>query len=321
MKNKMINEVNVSGWVFNHELRERTSKNGQLYISGRVNIATDRECVSIVPVNFIFITPEYKSGKSNPNYSTLSNLIESNATVEAVGIENATMLRISGDISVNDFVNNSDEMVSSMQVRGGFVHVVNGASQLPSPEKAATFSADFLCNQVQEREFDDESFLTLSGYVFNFRNDFIPVSFNVRTPAGIDYFQGLDISNSEPYFSKVWGNIVNTTVRRENTVESAFGEPEVSFTEFSRRSWDIAGAAVDAYPVGSEEEIGSNEGITFEEIKKGLTKRRADLDDVRKRHGDYVASRNGGGSSAFAAPAPKKQEKKSESPFDDDFEF
>lgn len=313
MRKNFKNSVSVQGYIFDHKLEARTSRKGVDYIGGVMNVATDKSGTSIVPVWFTYVTKTYRSGKTNQNYNTLLNIIEKGTTIKGDGAENALLVRINGDLEVNDFINNDDEAVSSQRVRGSFIHTATDEKQITP---GASFDVEFLATKCLERELNDETFVEMSGYVFDFRNQILPCKFAVRSPEGMSFFLDQDISSSKPYFNRVWGDIVCTTISRKSEVESAFGAPMVRESSFNRRSWDITGAS--AEPL----DFGDPDVITIDDIKAAMVDREAHLQDVRERHDEYVKSREGGASgaakSAFGSAAPKK---KADAPFDDDFDF
>lgn len=290
------NSIEVNGYVYSHTLQLRKSGEhsrvpGMEFITGTVNVAIDNEMLTVIPVNFGYVTEFFNkknsdgTRKKNDTFALLKRLIDNNETVEniAYGAAGAMHIRIQGDIECNDFVSRkTGELVSAQRIRGGFAH-----TGYTSDEKMARFKTDMLITNYVEREPEngDPAYGTISGFVFNYRNDFMPVKFTVRGEGGMKYFEDQDISNAEPMLTQVWGDIVNTTVERKVEIETAFGAPSVSSTTKSFRSWDVTGAACEPYDFGAEEVM------TREDVQNGLNMREEKLAGLKKKNeGDPTAN-------------------------------
>ena len=279
MKSNFENSVDVRGWVFNHTLAKKVSKKGVEYIGGSINVATDKDAINVVPVNFMYVTPIFsKSGKPNTTYSFLEQIIDENNTYEMKGTE-ATKIRITGDVECNDFVTREGEMASPKRIRGGFAHPETGDIATVG---CAKFKTDMLIEGYQEVEVENgDNYGRIRGYVFNFKNDFLPVEYTIRTTGGMNYFEKADISVSEPMLTKVWGNIVCTTIENRTETENAFGAPTVNITTRTLRAWDIEGASVDPM------EFGDESTMTAADVTKGKADREQHLAEVRANHDEY----------------------------------
>ena len=283
MKNNFENSVDVRGWVFNHTLAKKVSKKGVEYIGGSINVATDVDAVNVVPVNFMYVVPTFKNGKPNTTYSFLEQIINENNTYEMNGAS-ATKVRIDGDVECNDFVTSEGEMASPKRVRGSFVHPETGDIATVG---CAKFKTDMLIEGYQEVEVENgDNYGRIRGYVFNFRNDFLPVEYTIRTAGGMSYFEKADISISEPMLTKVWGNIVCTTIENRTETENAFGAPTVNITTRTLRAWDIEGASIDPM------EFGDESTMTAEDVTKGKADREQHLAEVRANHDEYQKSKD-----------------------------
>lgn len=293
MKN-FENSVEVRGWVFNHTLAKKVSRKGVEYIGGSINVATDKDAVNVVPVNFMYVTPTFKNGNPNTTYSFLEQIINDGNTYEVNG-PSATKVRINGDIECNDFVTREGEMASPKRIRGGFVHPETGDIATIG---CATFRADMLIEGYQEVEVENgDNYGRIRGFVFNFRNDFLPVELTIRTSGGMGYFEKADISVAEPMLTKVWGNIVCTTIENRTETESAFGAPTVNVTTRTLRAWDIEGASVDPM------EFGDEATMTAADVAKGKADREQHLAEVRANHDEYQKSRENESNAFGGTPA------------------
>lgn len=302
------NTVHIEGRVFSHTLSKKVSgeksKNpGTEFIGGFLNVATDEEGINVIRVRFTYVTAVYsKSGKPNATFDVLSQIIEEDKTWEKSGKDEAPQVRIDGDIAVNDFLGRDGNMVEAKEVRGSFVHFANGQYRLNDDEnKRNTFKADMLIAATVDQEPENaDSYLNLRGYVFNFRNDLIPVTLSIHNPAGINYFQKCDISNENPLLTKVWGNIVSTTQEIKTEVESAFGDAQVNVTTRTLRAWEVAGCAAEPY------EWDDPSTITLSEFKELLDRREETKAAAKKQAEEWQANREGGsGFPAAGSETPK----------------
>lgn len=289
---KMTNEAHVEGYLFSHKLNVRQRKaDGTPFITGDVNIATDDSFTNVVKVNFGFITEFFKNGNANSTYQLLLDIINGNHKTAEVDGKAAVKLRIDGSVETNDFVTQNGDMASPKRFRGQFAHIMEGNIA----DSAATFNIDMFINNVVEREVEDgDNYITLNGCTFSFSGAMVPVDVNVRSTGGIDYFLGLDISKKNPVLTQLKGEIVSTSVEREKTEESAFGEPIIRKVMESLRTWDVTWAAVEPYAFGEEGVL------TADELKAKMNERQEYLANVKKRHDEYIAQRDGGQS--FATP-------------------
>lgn len=321
MKSKWKNAVEIQGYIFNFGNSDRemlkecisgpnSAHPGTEYIRGTVNIATDDEASNVVTIWFQYVPKVWpaKNGKperENPTYTELARLIDTAKTFESDGVA-ATKVRVSGNLDVNDFYTREGELASPKRIRGGFVHVLNG----PISSNPATFDIECILSQAIHKEVEDgDDYLTLKGYTFDFRNAVLPFEVNVRIPAAIAYFEGQDISNTNPLVTNIKGNIVSAIVNKEVEVESAFGEPVIEVSTRTVRTWDVTWAAKE--PMEWDDES----SITKAEFKKCLQEREDMLAAEKKRQDEWKASRG----SSFSAATPAA---KASTPEDDeDFAF
>lgn len=303
MAKDMINKVHIEGRVFNHTLQKRVSgenaKNpGTEFIGGQINVATDEEGINIVPVRFTYVTEYYsKSGKPNDTYKVLSQIINEDKSWEKNGKEQAPQIRIDGDIAVNDFLGRDGEMVEAKQIRGSFVNFAQGNHSLNiNEDKRNTFEADMLIAAVIEQGMADDTddYINIRGYVFAYRNALVPVTFTVRNPGGISYFQKCDISNTNPLLTKVWGNIISTTQEIKTEVESAWGDPQVNVTTRTLRAWEVIGSSDVPYEWDDESTL------TIAEFKE-LIQQREEAKAAAKKNAEEYQARQANQNNAFNA--------------------
>ena len=291
----MINNVQLSGYVYSHSLTEAVSKNNNTYIRGRMEIALDDEFTRVIPVQWLVMESRKEV------FDTIKGIMDTGITVESGKYKNKneiTRVRISGNIDVNDFISrNTGQMVTYQQIRGAFIHIMRD----PMPEENdCTFSADVYLNNAEYVEESEgrEAYMKLNGFAFDFRGHLIPVEFNTCTPEGGYFFENEHISQDDPYFSTVYGRVEPSTVvstREVDSSEMGFGEPIVRETTRRFINWEITSAKVS---LGLDEST-----VTEEEMINANAERQKDLEEVRKRYND--ANGNSSAATAFGtAPKP-----------------
>lgn len=303
---KCINKVTIEGYLYQHSLAVKTVQNqasenfGKEFINGTIDIATDEAGLNVIPVRFTYVTPTTAKGAVNKTYNVLKSIIDGAPTWIENGKDGALKVKCDTAFALNDFYAQDGSLVSQTVQEGGFVSIVN---ELGPEEARNTFSVDFLITNVAHIEADEEKniaedYCTVRGAAFNFRNALLPMTFFVRNPQGMAYFEDLDVTNREPVFIKVWGKVINRTVSVKRVEESAFGEAAVTSYDRKIKEWLITGVAKEAYDFGDENII------TAEEITKAMQDREIYLADVKKQQDDYKASKAAGGfPTATAAPA------------------
>ena len=303
MKN-CINKVTIEGYLYQHNLAVKTVQNqasenfGKEFINGTIDIATDEAGLNVVPVHFTYVTPTTKTGGVNRTYTILKSIVDGASTWIENGKDEALKLKCEPSFALNDFVAQDGQMVSQMIQEGGFVSVVN---ELGPEEARNTFTLDFLITSVTHVEADEErnikeDYCTVRGAGFNFRKALLPMTFKVTNPQGMNYFESLDVSNTDPVFIKVWGRIINRTTRVEKVEESAFGEAAVTSYERKVKEWIITGVAKEEYDYGDENVL------TAEEITKAMQDRQVLLAEVKRQNEEYKASKNAASTVATVAP-------------------
>lgn len=288
MKSKVYNEVKVEGRVYGigssfNQLSERIAKKtGEKYIGGDLEIAVDEEGLNVVTVHYLYVTETYKkSGKTNSTYTTLKKIIDNPDKIWVNGgKDNAYKVQCTGAaITLNDFIAKDGTKVAAIQNAGGFCTFVN---ELCKPAERNTFTADMLITKVTHVDADEEKHISedytiVSGCVFGYGSVILPVSFSVRNENGMKYFEDLDVSSSNPVFTKVWGRINCQTVKITRTEDSAFGEAAVQTSERKNREYIITGTAKVPYDFGDEDVL------TAEEVQKMNQDRQVHLADVENR--------------------------------------
>ena len=295
---KVKNETHIEGYLYEHALEKKVSgeksKNpGTEFISGTISIATDEDILNIVPVHFTYVTALTSSGKPNATFATLSNIVDGTYdTVMNGGKDNAAKIRVDSAIGLNEFYsdrNGQEELVSTKRNEGGFVHLVTDGL-VDDVKNRNTFKCDMLITNVRHIDADEEKNLPekaiVRGAIFDFRKSLLPVEFTAVNPGAINYFEGLDASNSNPVFTQIWGRQVSETVVRTITEESAFGDPHVREVKSNRKDWVITGARPEPYEWDDESTL------TAAEVNEAGKERELMLAALKQRQDEYKASKN-----------------------------
>lgn len=305
---KMTNKITLIGKVYNHDLKVKvtgeTSKNpGQEFISGTLEVATDDECLNIVPVHFTYVTEYFgKSGSKNNTFDVLKRIIDDAPMITTKGADEAVIVKVDTALALNDFYDKEDKLVSAKRAEGGFVSIIT-LDKVPDDESQRNFmELDMLINGSRMVEADPErnieaDYLVVKGAVFNFRNSIMPIELVVKSPSGIKYFESLDASPSNMTFTKVYGRIINQTIKQVVKEECAFGAPIVKEVNRNLRQWEITSSASHPYDFGDEAVL------TLEDVQKAVADREVMLADVKKRNEEYKARRAADNSNPATASA------------------
>lgn len=286
---KMINNVHLEGWLYEHNLELKTSgpnsKNpGTEYITGTVSIATDPEMTTIVPIHYTYITATTKGGSVNPQFVTLKGILDGTIKT-AMGSSKETATKVTADstLELNEFYSSrtgKEELVSVKRNEGGFIHISSEWNE--SLAERNKFTVDMLITKARFLEADTEKNLPdrmmISGVIFNFRNDILPMEFVVYNPDAFSYFEQQNISSTNPFFTKVWGTEVSTVVVKKIVEESAFGDASVREVKSVTKEFVVTNAATDPYEWNTEDTLTSDDIIKAQqnrEIKLAQLKERA----------------------------------------------
>lgn len=304
-KNK--NKVHLEGFLYEHNLEVKvsgpTSKvPNTTFISGTISIATDDECVNIVPVHFTYVTATTSKGGPNATFNTLKNIHDGIfGSVMGVGKENAIKLVVDSALALNEFYaerNGVEELVSSKRAEGGFVHKVDVVSEDPSLRNY--FEVDMVITNAVRKEADEEKDLPekmiLKGAIFDFRNALLPVEFTVLSPKAMDYFENAEISSKNPFYLELKGKQVSETIVKKIVEENAFGEPFVKETTSSRKDFVIFHGGNNIYEWDDENTM------TVADMNKAIADREVYLATMKQRQDEYKASKQQ--AKAAAAPQP-----------------
>ena len=291
---RFINTEKIEGYVYStgssfNQLSERvTGENskhpGTHYIAGDLDIAVDENGLNVITVHYTYVTEVYKNGKENNTYTALKKIIDNpDKTWVNNGKENAFKVQCTGvALALNDFIAADGSKVAAIRNENGFCSIVN---ELGAEAERNTFTTDMLITKVTHVDADPErniadDYATVSGAIFGYGPVLLPVSFVVRNKMGMNYFENLDASPSNPVFTKLWGRINCMTIKTQKVEESAFGEAAVQTSTRKSREYVIIGTAKVPYDFGDEEVL------TSADVSKMAQDRQVMLAEIEKRFND-----------------------------------
>ena len=291
---KMNNAEHIEGRIYQTDLTIRkvqdpASKNyNKEYIAGNIEVAVDEDGLNVIPVHYTFVTEITGKGKPNRNFATLKKIIEENKTWVTVGKDEAIKVKIDTALALNDFYDQNDTLVSVKRNEGGFVTIVTDITYKENERN--TFNVDMIITGATRIEEDPERNIVeqvrIKGGIFDYRNSLLPLDLIVKNPEGMDYFESLEASSSDPVFTRVWGNIVCETQTRTVEEDSAFGAPAVRTYERKTKEWVVTGTAKVPYDFGDESIL------TADELKKAAQDREVMLAGVKQGNDKYKKSKN-----------------------------
>lgn len=320
---RAINTEHIEGRIYQHDLAIKTVQNqqsvnfGKEFIAGNLDVAVDEEGLNVLQVHFTYVTETTKAGGKNATFLALKKIIDEGKAWITDGKDAATKVKIDTALALNDFYTQDDSLVTVKTNEGGFVTIV---AELCGENERNTFSTDMLITSVTEVEVNEERdikepFVSVKGFVFNFRNDILPVEFIVRNAAGMKYFMNLDVTQAEPVYTKVWGRINCTTAIVEKTEESAFGEAAVKTYEKKTKEWTITGTAKIPYDFDDENIL------TRDEVTKACQNREIMLAEKKKQRDEWQAAQTTAQTNAFASGAMNAPDTSATAAKQGDFRF
>ena len=308
MRKSNKNRTRVEGYLYECKLEKKvsgpTSKNpGTEFIRGSLDIAIDDEGMNVISTYFTYVAPKYSSGSENRNFAILEKILNEGKTFVDCGTD-ATKIQIDGAIEINDFYTDGDngelELVSAIRNGGSFVKIVTALN--PDVANRHSFNCDIVITNATRVEENEERGLPekvkINGVIFDFRNAMIPVEFAISgDEEGMNYFENLEASTSNPTFTNVTGLINNVTTVIKKESQGAFGGAKVDEVRRTFKEWSVNWAASAPYDFGDEEVL------TIDDLKKAKQDRETKLAAEKARYEEYKASRNSGNAATATKPA------------------
>ena len=317
MRQKLINTEKIQGYLYDFKLEQKKVQNkesknfGQEYIGGSIDVLTSEDGMNIVTVKYTYVVPKTSKGTANKTYDTLLQIMNGGKTVIKDGKENALKVKVDTSLALNEwFSQEKDEqgerkLISAKENNGGFVTIVSDIEEDES--KRTKFECDMFITGYREIEANDErgteAHAEISGWVFNFKGDPLPVTFKVRNERGMNYFAGLELNDHNPTFTLVRGILSSSTRIVKNEIKSAWSdEVEVEEKTYSSKEWVVTSSSPETYPLDDAEN-----GIVPEDVQNLKAARAKTVAEIKARQEAYEASKNSqegsfGGVATTAAP-------------------
>lgn len=300
---KNTNWTKIEGRIYQHNLEIKQVKNqesanfGKDFISGTIEVAVDDNLTNIIPIHYTYVAPTYSSGKPNQTYHALEKILNG-ATIVTDGPEAALKVSCSPSVDVNDWYtdrNGTYELVSTKRLEGGFVNIVTSLNEDVSMRNQ--IKTDMLISSINRNEPENgPATVTIHGLIFNFRNEVMPVDYTVTNEAAMKFFESLDVSSAEPYYTEIRVAMNYTTQLIKKEISCAWGEPQVETVERKVRQWIVTGCNGEPY------EFDDESTITAAEVQKALQDRQVKLANIKKQSEEYKAQK----AAAPSTPAPQK---------------
>ena len=279
------NKVRIEGILAESDLRYGSfTRNGEPVesIGGTIKVLVDQEIngekVSLeIPVH-MFSSKYTKAGKINPSYESIEKVMKEFVSIAAAGsAAQADRIRITnGDIRMNEFAGQNNQIVSQPRVHASFVSRAVGDFK---PE--ATFSLEFMVSSINRVEDSqgievEPTKLIIQAIVPQYTSptasvmnvDLVPM---YATSAGV-------VNAIENYWEagscyKASGRL-NFSSRTEEVVEDVdFGEPQRSVRTVNVSEFIITG--------GSQAPLEGDFAFDFDEIKAGMAARKNRLEEMK----------------------------------------
>ena len=190
-------------------------------------------------------------------------------------------------LGVNDFIGSDGSKIAALRNENGFCSIIN---EFDEQSQRNFFKVDMLVTKVTRVEANPEKniekdYATISGCVFGYGPKIIPATFIMKNEKGIKYFENLDVSNANPTFTNVWGEINCSTEKIIKKEESAFGEAAVQVYDKKVKEYVITGSKPVLYDFGDEDVL------TKEDVMKMSQERQVMLAEIEKRYNESKAKK------------------------------
>lgn len=280
----MRNAVEIEGLIYEFKLEEKINQDTKKgFIQGTVSIATDSKMENIVTVNF-YANPTWKNGSENQTYTFLKKLLKGeifsvmNADKEKGQTPEYVLLNSSA-LRVDEWYDNkNDKLVEALRNYGGFFHTVEPEKRNPR----ATFDVDMVITKATRFDEDEEKQLPermmLSGFIFNYNNDAMPIRFELRNPKAMSYFEDEGVGAKNPMFTRIKGSQVNQKIVTKKVTESLFDEDIVDEMISNNRVMLVTNIPKEPYDWDDESTI------TVDELKSAMHAREIVLAEKLAKH-------------------------------------
>lgn len=215
------NKVNVVGKLLDVAFRQGKFSDGRDYESANMTIRVTqtyggRDETSDIPVS-MFAAKYTKKNTLNPGWTQLQDL-KSFKTVQNVGIDEATTVRVSGgNLRENNFVSRSGQLINSWQINTSF------AGSTTNMLDTASFIMDIFIMDMkpeEDREGEPTGRLEVKGAVVQYNETLDILNFIVEQPEAVEFIErNWNVNDTVT----IKGRVRVTSVEAE-PVKSSWGE-------------------------------------------------------------------------------------------------
>ena len=216
------NKINIVGKLLDVMFRQGKLSDGRDYESANMTVRVTqsyggREETSDVPVS-LFASKYTRTNTINNGWTQLQDL-KNFKTVQNVGIDEATTVRISGaSIRENNFVSrNGGQLINSWQINTSFI----GATQ--NAKDTASFIMDIFIMDMkpeEDREGEPTGRLEIKGAVVQYNQTLDVLNFIVEQPEAVEFIE----RNWEVNDTVTIKGRVRVTTKEAEPVKSSWGE-------------------------------------------------------------------------------------------------
>ena len=305
-----LNKVEVVGIAQESTLERKDMKDkvtGAPYVAiqGDVTVKVNEEESQVVSY---FAKELTKKGEPNKNFKALTTIMSEMITIADVaqGLTEGEPSRIEcqGKLSLNEYKGNDGEIKSFPKINGQFTPSrFKGEAKDFKPQ--AKFDIEGIVKAtVAETDKDENETgrLKIQLYVPLYGGKVIPLSFvtsEALPQGGKDYLTDNFVSRASV---RVYGDLVNKSIKIEREIESGFGENKTEVTYERTREFVATGGTL--YEEGVHKEV-----FDVSLLKEAIANRNRDLATL-KAEVKEDKPKAGFGEGASKDSAPKPQEKK-----------
>ena len=281
----ILSEININEGSYNKDGRKVEMLSGSIKVQVEQEISKELK-VCEIPVN-VFANKFKKDGTKNPAYDGLLRVKDEYVSIAAGGIERADRVRIGGArISVNEYYNNNDRLVSFPRIAASFVNRVRKEECKP----IAKFEVDAIVRNIAEEintNGEETGRYRVVALLPQYGNVMDEVTFFAKSPGVIEAINTYWQPNDTVSMS---GMLDFSSVTQTITENLGFGDP-VEKT----RTVNVSDLIITGGSQGPVEDVLS---YNREQIQEGLVNRETRLRNMKDRASKKAAAPAASASSA-----------------------
>jgi len=285
-----MNKVTIVGKLLDAAFNSGKTKAGVPYERANITVRVaqhfgNHDEISEVPVT-MFASQFTTKGTLNPAWQSIQDLRKMK-TAQDQGIDGADTVRITGaNISENNFVSKSGQLINGWQIRSSFINAGN------TPEVASFILDIFIMDMTDEldREGDPTGRLVIKGAIVQYGGKLDVLQFIVEDPDAVDYI------------SSHWNTNETNTVKGRIRVTSTEEKAAPSSSSWGEDVPDTTTRMIRELIITKGDDEGKEEDFAYDpaEIKKGFNARKAEIEQLQ------IDAKNKAATPAPAAAASNK---------------